>query len=120
MARKPGFCASTLRFRIAFDQRATASDDGAGLKPGDWVEQFTRSSGIQYLRGGEEVISQRMAGVIPAVITVRNDPQTRLITSAWRARELKSGSVFNIRALPPPDAKPLTIDLLCDTGTVDG
>lgn len=112
--------AGKLRFTVAFDKRATAADDGKGLKPGDWVEQFRRSCGIQYLRGGERVIEQRMAGVVPAVLTVRCDTDTRLINNSWRARELASGVAFNIRAIQPPDPKLLTIDILCDTGAVDG
>lgn len=107
-----------LRFRAVFDKRATAADAGDGLKPGDWIEQFTRWCGILYLRGGEEVISQRMAGVVPAVLTVYSDSETRRIDSSWRARV--ANVHFNIRAVPPPDSKPLTIDILCDTGNADG
>lgn len=112
--------AGKLRFRVAFDKRADAADAGDGTKPGGWEEQFIRSCGILYLRGGEEVISQRMAGVVPAVLTVYSDPDTRQIDSSWRARELKSGATFNVRAVPPPDAGVLTIDILCDTGNADG
>lgn len=108
------------RFQVAFDKRAVADDDGDGLKPGDWVEQFTRWTGIIYLRGGEEVIAQRMAGVVPAVLNVHSDSETRRIDSSWRARELQTDTHFNIRAVPPPDGTPLSIDLLCDTGTADG
>ena len=108
------------RFRVAFDKRVTVDDEGDGLKPGDWVEQFTRWCGILYLRGGEEVIAQRMAGVVPAVLNVRSDIQTRRIDNSWRARELRAGTHFNIRAVPAPDGHPLSIDLLCDTGTADG
>lgn len=112
--------AGKLRFRVAFDKRDAASDDGYGSKPGGWTEQFQRSCGIQYLRGGEQVIEQRMAGVVPAVLTVRVDTKTRLIDNSWRVRELASGATFNVRGIPPSDGKPLYLDLLCDTGTADG
>lgn len=112
--------AGKLRFQVAFDKRAAAADGGYGSKPGDWVEQFRRSCGIQYLRGGEQVIEQRMAGVVPAVLTVRVDSQTRLIDNSWRARDLASGASYNLRAVPPDDGKPLYMDFLCSTGTADG
>ena len=112
--------AGKLRFRVAFDKRADATDNGYGLKPGDWAEQFQRSCGIQYLRGGEQVIEQRMAGVVPAILTVRTDSQTRLIDNSWRARDIASGATFNIKAIPPDDGKPLYTDFLCDTGSADG
>jgi len=112
--------AGKIRFRVAFDKRVAATDDGYGAKPGDWVEQFQRSCGIQYLKGGEQVIEQRMAGVVPAILTVRTDSKTRLIDNSWRARDLASGATFNIKAIPPDDGKPLYTEFLCDTGSADG
>lgn len=103
-----------LRERIAFDLVAE-SDTTYGIVAGDWDEQFTRAARIRPLRGSEPVIAQRLSGVQPVVITVRSDPETRLITSAWRARDARAGTHYQIRAVTP-DEKRRYIDLLCETG----
>ena len=84
-----------LSGRVSFAARSIV-DDGYGNERGDWVDQFTVWAGITYLRGSEAVIASRLEGKQPAVMRVRVSPQTRLITTDWRATDLRTGEVYNI------------------------
>jgi head-tail adaptor len=106
--------AGELRGKIGFYNRVPIDTD-YGTAAGDWVLQFTRSSRIRYLRGGEEVMGQRLEGVSPIVLTVRSGEETRQITSGWQARNERTGEQFQIRAVTP-DEKTAWIDLLCESG----
>lgn len=106
--------AGELRNAIAFESQE--SEDGDyGTIGGSWCEQFTRSARIRYLRGSEPVLAQRLVGVQPAVITVRSDSETRCVTSSWRLRDARTGTLFNIRSVTP-DEKRQYIDYLVDAG----
>lgn len=88
-----------LRDRVALQQRGL-DDNGDPLGPwqvvpsqaGDqaWAAQIIR------LKGGEQVMGQRLQGVSPAVIAVRACTATRAITSAWRAVDKRTGQVHEI------------------------
>lgn len=106
--------AGQLREMVAFDEVAE-SDTSYGIVAGDWDEQFQRAARIKPLLGSEPVIAQRLQGVQPMVITVRSDSETRLITTAWRARNVRTGQAFQIRAITP-DERRAYIDLLCEWG----
>lgn len=103
-----------LRQRIAFEKIAS-SPSSFGIEAGDWVEQFIRWAQTQYLRGTEPVIAQRLVGVQPVVVSVRSDSQTRQIDASWRARHVRTGQLFNIRAVTPGERRDY-IDFLCESG----
>src|SRR4051812_12213009 len=106
--------AGELREKLAFDEVAS-SETTYGVTPGDWDEQFVRSARVQPRFGSEPVIAQRLAGVQPVTIKVRADTDTRRITNAWRARNTRSGVVYQIRTVTP-DEKGAYIEILAEAG----
>lgn len=106
--------AGERRERVAFDEIGEDDADG-GIVAGVWTEQFRRWARVKPLRGSEPVIAQRLQGVQPVVITILSSVDTRTITTAWRARNLRTGDVYQIRAVTP-DEKRKEIDLLCEAG----
>lgn len=89
--------AGKLRARIAFDHRVEV-DDGAGNTVGDWAEQLEVSARVRPLKGGDGVQAARLAGEQPVVITVRMSRQAREIGPDWRARDVRTGTVYAITA----------------------
>lgn len=99
--------------RVVFQQQAVTRP---GVRNGDWTDDFARWCSIAWLRGGEGVLEGRLAGNAPAVITVRDDAETRQVTGAWRART-ESGIVatFNIKSITPAKEKGF-LDILAQGG----
>lgn len=91
--------AGKLRDRVTFGAR-TAVDDGYGNEvSGPFEDRFTVWGGVTYLRGSEAVIAARLEGRQPAVVRVRTSTQTRQITTDWRVRNERTGSVSNVRSI---------------------
>lgn len=107
--------AGELREKLAFDSIGQQDADG-GIVAAAWVEQFQRRARVKPLRGSEPVIAQRLVGVQPVVITVRASNETREITTGWRARDLRSGAEYQIRAVTP-DEKRQYIDIIAESGS---
>jgi head-tail adaptor len=105
--------AGDLRQRIAFDKRAPA-DDGYGNTEADFVEQFVVAAEVKAKFGGETVTAARLAGHQPVNVTVRSSTQTRLIRVDWRARDTRTGVVYEIRSIADPTARKAWIELLCE------
>lgn len=104
-----------MDYRVAFDA-ATGSVTATGGQVTAWVEQIARVwAAIRFLRGGETVIAARLTGRQPAVVTVRASAATRLITTDWRMRDLRSGEVYAIRAIVPSDDRAY-LELTCESG----
>lgn len=111
--------AGELREKVAFDQRGTTEED-LGTPIDDWANVIAGvAARIRYLKGGEQVIGQRLTGVQPVVITVRSSEATRAITTDYRARDVRKGQAYNIRSVTP-DETGAYIDLLCTIGDADG
>lgn len=106
--------AGELRERVAFDLQVPATSV-YGTIAGPWEEQFIVAARIQSLRGGERVMSQRMTGVRPVIITVRSSTDTRTITTGWRARNTRNDDIYEIRAATP-DERRAYIDVLAESG----
>ncbi len=103
---------------FAFDKRSERPD-GLGNTRAEWVEQFIVSAGLHDLRGGETVMAARLEGKQPAIVTIRRSAQTKQITTDWRARDVRSGDIYNIRT------KTLTknrayFEMLCEKGVAHG
>lgn len=95
--------AGRLSARVRFDARAP---DANGDPLGAWIEGFTVWARVQYLRGGEVAVSNRLEGRQPVMIDVRENAQTRTITNAMRAvivsgRGVRAGTELNITAAAP-------------------
>lgn len=109
--------AGALRERVHCQCR-DAVDDGYGNEvAGGWTTQFTVAAAFRPLRGGEEVMAARLAGVQPYIVTVRQSSQTRRITTDWRLVDARNASrVLNIRAIHDPDGKRADFEMLAQDG----
>lgn|SRR5262245_47605635 len=107
-----------LKERIRFEKR-TETDDGYGNKEGHWIVEFIVWAAKRNLTGGETVMANRLAGRQPAVITVRNAMWTRQISTDWRAIDVRTGEIYNVRACTPSQDH-AHIDILCETGVASG
>jgi SPP1 family predicted phage head-tail adaptor len=106
--------AGDLRERVAFDQRGAASDDGGGTTT-TFVEQFQRRAAYVHRNGGEAVMADRLQGKHTLVIRVRADSQTRTVSTDWRARDARVGTVYNLLDVTPTvDRK--WVDILAQSG----
>lgn len=103
-----------LNRRFAFDKRGAAGDGHGGTSTA-FVEQFVVSAQVTAMRGGESVMQARLAGQHVQVVRVRSSSSTRLVTPTWRARDARSGAIFNIRDVTPSEDR-AWIDFLCESG----
>ncbi len=106
--------AGDLFYRFAFDKRVD-QQDGYGNTKGAWQEQFQRRAGVTHIRGGEAVMADRLQGQYTQIVFVRACSQSKLITPDWRARDVRTGVVFNIREVTATTDR-LWIDLLIQSG----
>ncbi len=110
--------AGTLNKRLRFESRATANDGHGNEVAGDWLPQFTVWAGVKELRGGESVIADRLVGKTPAIVTVRKSGWSRQILPEWRAVDVNSGAVWNVREDPREADNAGYLDFLAEKGVV--
>jgi SPP1 family predicted phage head-tail adaptor len=106
--------AGRLNQRVAFESPDDASNGAGGTLEG-WAAEFTVWAGYRRLRGGETVQAARLAGSQPTVITVRTSSQARRITTDWRARDDRTGEIFNIRAIIETDDRAM-LEITAESG----
>lgn len=100
--------AGALRERLHC-QFAPPLDDGWGNPipgAGEFENAFPKpiAAGMRPRTGGEEVTAARLGGRQPYIVTVRNTPQTRQITTAWRL--VDAGNPSRVFAITSPPADP--------------
>lgn len=110
--------AGSLNDRVCFERRID-EPDGAGSFESRWSEHWTCAAGIKDMRGGEDVLARRLNSVKPAIITVRDCELSRCIDSNFRARDVRRGTIYNVRDVTPSRLTGF-IDLLCESGTAHG
>lgn len=106
--------AGSLQERVAFDQRGSGSDGGGGVVTA-WQERFTRWAAYVHRNGGEAVMADRLQGRHTLVIRVRADSQTRAISSDWRVRDARTGTVYSIHDVTPTVDR-AWVDILAQSG----
>jgi SPP1 family predicted phage head-tail adaptor len=106
--------AGTLYERVAFDM-PTQFPDGLGGTEEGWSEQFTAFANFKYLRGTETVMAARLTGRQPVVVTIRQSDAARLVTTDWRMRDARRGTVYNVRGVTPTDDRAY-LEILCESG----
>lgn len=115
-----------LRHRYAFDRRVNISDGYGGTK-GVWEQQFVSRAGVHHMRGGEDIMAGRLAGVHTQVVFVRASVLSRSVANDWRMRDVRhgafvagvwSGPTFNIRDITPTDDR-MWLDFLVQSGAAD-
>lgn len=105
-----------MRDRVAFEARGV-TDDGYGNTEGAFSTEFEVAAKIVARLGGETVLAARLSGRQPVTITVYQSSETRRITTDWRARNVRTDEIYNIRSIADPDAgRGEVFDLLCEPG----
>lgn len=110
--------AGPLRERFAFDARVW-TDDGAGNQVGEWMEQFVTAARRESLKGGEAVQAARLENRQPYLVTVRCTPRTIGITHEWRARDLRTGSVYGLSSVVVRPRRDY-LDMIATEGPAEG
>lgn len=109
--------AGELRERIGFF-RLVEADDGAGNTTSGFsdVPEFVVSAKVVPKLGGEGVQAARLTGTKYVNITVRAASITRQVDTDWRARNMRSDVIYNIRSIIDPDQKRQWLEMLCEEG----
>lgn len=109
--------AGELRERIGFYRRVDI-DDGAGNIQSGFAEApfFQAQANVRPKLGGESVQAGRLAGSNLVNITVRYSSNAALVTTDWRARDERSGVIYNIRSIIDPDKRKRWLEMLCEEG----
>lgn len=108
--------AGALRERVAFQARATGSDQYGNETTGDFADVFTTAASYTYLRGGESVMAARLSSKQPIVVRVRTSTAARAVNTDYRIKDTRTNVVMNIRtATPTVDG---FIDFLVEAGEV--
>jgi hypothetical protein len=114
--------AGDMRQSVRFERRASASD-GYGNAEGDWLEFIAkRSVSLLPVKGGAEVVAQRLQGVEAYTLLVYSDSQTRQLTDADRVVDRRDQNrVFKIIGQPKdPDGKRRWLLIQLELGKADG
>lgn len=108
--------AGQLRERVAFEFQALLDDGYGNTVAGDWTTGPTVAARIVPLRGAESVQAARLAGRQPVRITVRQSDATLQVTTDWRVRDVRAGTLYNIRSVVNPDEHDRYLDMECELG----
>lgn len=90
--------AGDLRDRVRFDSR---QPDANGDPLGPFVPGFTVWAKLDYLRGSETALAQRLESRQPVSVTVRDSAQARTISPAMQMVNTRTGEAFNVTAASP-------------------
>lgn len=110
----------SLNERFTFQKRGETTGDGYGNFQESWEDQFTVWAKRIFLRGGENVIAERLQGRQPAAIAIRASSQTAQITTDWRAVNARDATeIYNIRSISLSEDRSFR-DVLCERGVASG
>lgn len=99
---------------IAFDERLAVDDGFGNTITGDWTERYKcRASFINIKSGSEAVMQARLEGHPTVIMRVRRSAEAELIDTDWRARDLRSGAIYNVRSMTNDNSRAV-IDILCE------
>lgn len=90
--------AGDLKDRVRFDSR---QPDANGDPQGPFVPGFTVWAKLDYLRGSETALAQRLEKRQPVSVTVRDSSQARTINPAMQVVNTRTGEIFNVTAASP-------------------
>ncbi|MUO83997.1 phage head closure protein [Agrobacterium vitis] len=110
--------AGSLKERVVFGSREEV-DRGDGVTVGEWNEHFTRWASFQHLRGGESVQAARLQGQHTIIIRVRACPKTRTVTTDWRARDERTGTLYAVKDIEVETNRAF-ISFTCQSGVAVG
>jgi len=110
--------AGDLRHRLGFFRRPVISD-GHGNNEGEFPDapEFECAGEVRVKFGGETVLAARLQGQQLATIVVRRSQATRAVTTAWRIRDMRDGTVWEIKSGPvDSDDSRQWLEFLCESG----
>lgn len=111
------FKAGKLTYRLQFSVRTAPVDDGYGnVVSGDWTPQFEARCHIMFLKGSESVLASRLEAKSPVIIGLRNSANARRVTPEWRATDLNTGIVYEIKEQPRPSDDRSHFEMLAMSG----
>jgi SPP1 family predicted phage head-tail adaptor len=106
-----------LRERIGFYARVSLDDGAGNVKAGYGPNpEFILSANVKPKLGGEGVLAGRLTGTNLLNITVRYSSKSTQVTPDWRAKDERSGVIYNIRSIVDPTQKRQWLELLCERG----
>jgi hypothetical protein len=113
-----------LRYSVGFYQRPAlgASPPDYGNVEDDFppVATFVVPANIVPKLGGEDVLAARLTGKGFVNIIVRQSAQTRSVTPDWRAKDERTGEIYNIRSVIDPEGGNskygFYFEMLCEHG----
>lgn len=109
-----GFGAANLVELVAFEMRAPEQDGYGNTIAGDWSEQYRSRVEFIHLRGGSEAVMQGRLEAHPSIIMrVRRCAETLAIREDWRARDIRRGTIYNVRSVTNDNSRAV-LDLLCE------
>jgi head-tail adaptor len=104
---------------MTFAQPNQVSDEYGNVTTG-WVDRFTVNAGVTPRLGGEAVMAARLAGTQPVTIRVRQSIDTKQISADWKATDVNSQVVYNIRTVADADmgnsSHGLYLDMMAESG----
>lgn len=110
--------AGELKREIGFYALVAGTDDyGNENFAHATTPSFIYPAAVKPKLGGEAILAGRLAGKNFVNITVRFTEETILITPDWRAKDERSGTIYNIRSTPiDPDGETQWLEILCEQG----
>lgn len=116
-----------LQYRVAFDAPEVVPDGYGGTEIGwDTDAAVEARAHFRFLRGGETVQGARLEGRQPVVVTIPNSAAARAITSAWRMRDMRAGTIasggqwdgpaFQVRVAPVLSDDRRWLEILVESG----
>lgn len=108
--------AGKRRHKLRFEKRVEGVDDGYGNFEGAWEEQFTEMARVLPMKGSEPVIAARLGGVQPVIITIPSSDDARLVAPHWRAVDVNSEVIYNIRSGANFDEKNREMQFIAESG----
>lgn len=103
--------AGDLRDRVGFYQREMLGANSPDVPDyGNTLGEFPADpefdavpANIKPRLGGEAVLAGRLEGKNLVNITVRQSAATAAVTTDWRAKDERKGTIYNIRSIIDPD-----------------
>lgn len=113
------FGAGQMREIVAFDRREMVDDGYGNEVAGPWAEQFQRRAKFIFVHASETVMAGRLEGRATIVAQVWVSADTRQIETDWQMRDVRRGTLYNVRTIHEDRSQAL-LELLCEQGVATG